>query len=317
MTSHETASLEPSTEALAGRGPARVLKRLLRATRPMFFPASVLPVVVGTSWGYREAHALDAVTAALALAAVVVVHAAANVLNDVFDEDTDRVNGRRIHPYTGGSRFIQNQVMSRQAMAVWGFALVLLGTILGAALLFQAGPGVLGFGMAGLALAVLYSAPPARLSARGVGEAAVGVGFGVLPVMGAAWLQTGHLSPAAFAVSLPVSLWVASILLINEVPDRDADRDAGKRTLAVRLALPDTRRLYLGLQLLAIGLAVLYGVVGLLAPVSIAVLLLLPAALKAARALGGSERSQRRGIELTLLVHTAGSLWLALCAAAF
>jgi len=90
---------------------------------------------------------------------------------------------------------------------------------------------------------VFYSLPSVQLVARGVGEACIAVAFGLLPVCGAAWLQSGVIDwRACWSPSgRPV---VTLILLINEVPDRKADAAAGKRTLVVRLGVAGARRLY-------------------------------------------------------------------------
>ena len=110
---------EPSAVALSGRSPLRVAKRLFLATRPMFISASVLPVLLGTASGWRAFGQLDGGVLLLGLAAIACVHAAGNVLNDVNDDrgGTDRVNEDRIFPFTGGSRFIQNEIMSRRGLA--------------------------------------------------------------------------------------------------------------------------------------------------------------------------------------------------------
>jgi hypothetical protein len=81
---------------------------------PAFFPASVAPVVVGSAWGFHVARQFDWIAFLLGLAATVCVYFASNVLNDVGDDafGTDRFNDDRIFPYTGGSRFIQNGLLS-------------------------------------------------------------------------------------------------------------------------------------------------------------------------------------------------------------
>ena len=55
--------------------------------RPKFYPASVLPVIVGTAFGVLEGDGLNGLVFALALLATVAVHAASNVLNDVGDDE--------------------------------------------------------------------------------------------------------------------------------------------------------------------------------------------------------------------------------------
>lgn len=308
---------EPSAAALGGSAPSRVMKRLFLATRPMFFPASVLPVLAGTASGYRASGHLDTGALLLALASVMCVHAAANVINDVYDDisGTDRINKNRIFPFTGGSRFIQNGIMSQRQMRHWGLTLLGFAAIFGTALLVMKGIGVLLFGFAGTAVFLVYSVPPVQLSARGLGEAAVGIGFGVIPVTGAAWLQAGAATSEAFLLSIPVALWITNVLLINEVPDAEADGKTGKKTLVVILGYGRARKVYLLLNVFAV-LAVVAAVAGdVLPPAAIvgpAALCL--ATIRAARAIGpdaGPHRALVRGIKTTLAVHALGTIWLA------
>lgn len=247
------APVEPRYEDLAGDSFGRRARRLALATRPKFLTASVLPVLAGTAWGAAVAERLDLAAAALALAATALVHAASNVLNDVGDELTggDRANDERIYPYTGGSRFIQNGIMSVRDMNRWGLALLAVSAVLGVALTAMKGPLVMLLGLAGVAIAVLYSLPAVQLSGRGVGEFCIAIAFGLLPVCGAAWLQSGVIDVESVLVAIPVGLWVTLILLINEVPDRKADAASGKRTLVVRLGNAGARRLYQALHVVA------------------------------------------------------------------
>ena len=312
----------PVPEEFTGSSTLQVWKRLLHATRPKFFPASVLPVVAGSAWGFQVAGQFDVSVFLLALVATVCVHAGANVLNDVGDDagGTDRQNEDRIYPYTGGSRFIQTGIMSASGMARWGISLLALAAVAGLVLLLIKGEMILWFGVAGVLLAVLYSLGPVRLSSTGIGELAVGVAFGVIPVVGAAWLQSGLIDTDVIVFSLPVSAWVAAILLINEVPDIAADASTGKRTLPVRLGLGGTALVYAGMHVFAVA-AVLWltvrGGLPLLAPVVPLLLLLLAwRAVGAIRGGIGNREAMTKAIEGTLGIHTIGSIWL-VCAALF
>jgi 1,4-dihydroxy-2-naphthoate octaprenyltransferase len=310
----------PAPEHFLGDSPGQVARRLFNATRPKFFPASVLPVIAGTAWGYSVAGSFDVVVFLLALLATVCVHAGANALNDVGDDSggTDRQNEERIYPYTGGSRFIQNGIMSANNMARLGLSLLAVAGIAGLLLLMMRGQMILWYGLAGVVLAVLYSLGPVRLSSIGLGEIAIGVAFGVLPVTGAAWLQSGVINLESLLFALPISVWVAAIVLINEVPDMTADGLTGKRTLPVRFGLNATAALYAGIQLSATAVVVwmtLNGDLPLAAP--LAPVLLMVLALKATRAIREGVENRARmteAIEATLGVHTVGSIWLAACA---
>ncbi len=244
----------PSAQAFSGTSFGARAKRAFFATRPKFFTASALPVVVGTALGAASAGRFDWLPALLAVLATILVHAAANVFNDVGDDITgaDGGNTGRIYPFTGGSRFIQSGILTREEMRRLCIGLLIAALVPGIALLTIAGPTVIWLGLAGMLLGALYSAPSVYLSGRGVGELAVAVAFGPLPVLGAAWLQDGVVELSRLLVALPVGLWVAAILIINEVPDRESDAAAGKRTLVVRLGIGGTRVLYLATHALAL-----------------------------------------------------------------
>jgi 1,4-dihydroxy-2-naphthoate polyprenyltransferase len=319
MSPQNARTADPSPAEFAGDSFGQTARRLFNATRPKFFPASVLPVLAGTAWGLHASGRFDALVFALALFATVCVHAACNVLNDVGDETggTDRQNDDRIYPYTGGSRFIQTGIMSASEMARLGISLLALAALAGIALIVLKGPVVLYFGLAGIVLGVLYSLGPARLSSLGIGEAAVAVAFGLVPIAGAAWLQGGGPDAATLIYSVPIGMWVAAILLINEVPDIAADGATGKRTLPVRLGLDGTAIVYLGMHVAAAVATcwLLYtAALPLLAPV--VPLALLALAWRAAQAIRrgiGDRDGMTRAIESTLAIHTIGSLWLVGC----
>jgi 1,4-dihydroxy-2-naphthoate polyprenyltransferase len=316
VSSDSTTVTGPSTQEFAGDSPAQVSKRLFNAMRPKFFPASVLPVLAGSAWGFMVAGQFDLAAFILALLATVCVHAGANVLNDVGDDSggTDRQNDDRIYPYTGGSRFIQAGIMSPSGMVRLGISLLGVAAIAGLILLISKGLMVLWFGIAGVSLAVLYSLGPVRLASIGLGELSVGIAFGVLPVTGAAWLQSGSLGLDVLLFSIPVSVWVTAILLINEVPDIAADGATGKRTLPVRVGLGGTSIIYFLLHLSGVAaLAWLALRGGMPAWAVIVPVLLLVLALQAARAIrvGIADRpAMTRAIEMTLGIHTIGSIWL-------
>lgn len=307
---------EPSATALRGGPSRRVAKRLLLATRPKFFTASVLPVLLGTGWGVRVSGELDVTVFVLALTATALVHAGANVLNDVYDDlsGSDRINTARIYPYTGGSRFIQNGVMTVAEMTRWSIVLLVAAVAVGGVLSVMRGTGVVLFGLAGAGLGLAYSMPPVKLSARGLGEIAVAIAFGTLPLVGAAWLQSGLVDGTAIILSIPISLWVAAILLINEVPDIGADAAVEKRTLAVRLGQRGSQFLYLGLHAGALlGVVLLVAADSLYWPVILLPGFLFLAALKGAPAIGGDSTQAvalKNSIELTLGIHALGNLWL-------
>jgi 1,4-dihydroxy-2-naphthoate octaprenyltransferase len=286
------------------------------ATRPKFFTASALPVLVGFAWGTSQGGSFDGAAFTLALLATLLVHAASNVYNDVGDDinGTDVANKTHIYPFTGGSRFIPNGVMTRAEMARLSHWLFALALVAGAALVALKGVYVIWMGLIGIGLGVLYSMPRIQLIAHGLGELAVVLAFGVLPVNGAAWLFTGTFDPALMWLSGSVGLWVAAILQINEVPDIAADEAAGKRNLAVRFGAKGVAVVYAAMHILAF--VILAGLV--MQGKFSATLLLLPAillllAFRATACIAPHPHENLvTGIKITLAIQLLGCLWLAL-----
>jgi 1,4-dihydroxy-2-naphthoate polyprenyltransferase len=298
--------------ALAGPGFVAGARRAFLATRPAFFVASAMPVLIGAAWAASANHSFNGLWFGLALTATVLAHAAANVYNDVGDDviGADADNTDRIYPYTGGSRFIQTGLLSRSQMTRLASGLAAAALILGALLAVLRGPGVVVLGIMGLGLGLVYSLPGVQLSARGVGEAAVAVSFGALPVLGTVWLMGGRVDLPTVLICLPVSAWAAAILIINEVPDIEADRRAGKRTLVVRCGAVGARWIYRGLTLMALAASSAAVVVHAL-PLWYSAIVLALAGLGFLAASGVStDRTRRRrlkaSIQLTLAIHALG-----------
>jgi 1,4-dihydroxy-2-naphthoate octaprenyltransferase len=315
MIKDAVSPLEPRLEDLAGDGLGRRARRLFLATRPKFLTASVLPVLVGTAWGGGLAGQFEFGIALLALLATALVHCASNVINDVGDEitGTDRANEDYIHPYTGGSRFITNGILSVQEMHRWGWVLIGLACVIGLVLALLKGPIVVALGLGGIAIAWLYSAPSVQLSGKGVGEFFLMIAFGVLPVCGAAWLQSGVFDLGALLLAIPVGIWVMLILWINEVPDRKADAANGKHTMVVRLGLDHARLGYRLLHVAAFASIALMVAMGSLPWwVALGGLAILAGGYKAAAGIGNdvSRAVLTKSIEMTIGLQAAGSILL-------
>ena len=85
---------------------------------------------------------------------------------------------------------------------------------------------------------------------RGLGEVAVALAWGLV-VMGADYVQRGQFFVIPAAVAVSFALLVGNILVINGVPDAQADAQVGKRTLVVRLGARGAAWVYLAVVVLA------------------------------------------------------------------
>jgi 1,4-dihydroxy-2-naphthoate polyprenyltransferase len=221
-----------------------------RMTRPAFLLLTVVGCALGTATASACGCGLDPWLALGATVLAVMAHAAGNVLNDLHEarSGADAGNHGGIFPFTGGSRLIQKGETSERETADLARALLLLLVPGGLLLAVKAGGGVIALGLAGLALAWAYSAPPLRLMSRGLGELTVALAW-FLVVVGADVVQRGQFFVIPASVALNFAAMVAALLVINGVPDAAADARVGKRTLAVRLGPSGAWALYTALTL--------------------------------------------------------------------
>lgn len=297
---------EPNTAVFHKRTLANRALTMLAAARPAFLTASVLPVLASGALSSSLSQTPIAMgLLALSCLNIVLIHSGANVLNDYFDalNGTDDLNKDRIFPFSGGSRFIQNNVLSIAETGWLGFVLLAAGGIMGLAMSWFVGPILLILGVAGGLVAFFYSAPPC-LSCRGLGDLAVAVCFGVLPVVGTSLILGGQIPAPAWWLGAIIGCFVAAILWANSVPDIAADRQAGKWTLPARIGPPAARR--------ALPLWFAAGFVLLVAsPLPraawIALLAIVPAAMASKAAL---ENRLESALPLTILTHACVGLLL-------
>lgn len=257
MNTPSTLPLEPTPERL--RNP--VLRYVL-ATRPAFLTITLAGCLLGFATAWHGGVDFNGWNAATTLILALLAHAGVNVVNDYYDHlnGTDDNNADRVFPFTGGSRFIQNGVLAPSEVLVYGlllFALVIAG---GLWLIDQSGQGLFWIGLAGLFIGWAYSATPFKLNSRGWGEVCVVAGF-LLVVAGADFVQRGTFSALPWLAGLPYALLTTNILFINQFPDRDADRRAGKHHWVVRLRPEHAARVY---GLIALTAAVMLGILAAL-----------------------------------------------------
>lgn len=215
---------------------ASPLSRYIQATRPAFLTISAVGCLIGFALAYRASGSLSLIAALMTIAIAVIGQASANVINDYYDarNGSDAENESRISPFTGGSRFIQEGLLTETQVFRLAIATFSITIIIGAALLqWLHAWHLIWVGLAGLTIGWIYSADPVRLMARGVwGEFAI-VSAWALIVAGSAMLGGEKPHTLLVAIAVAYGLLVANVLFNNQIPDIKADRQAGKMTLAV------------------------------------------------------------------------------------
>lgn len=219
---------------------------------------AVAPVVLGTGaaslvvphWYEHWFRAVLALIVALALQIGV------NFANDYSDGirgvDTNRVGPPRL---VGSGRAKPRAVLT---VAIVFFA---IAAVAGGILVWRSGQWwLLAVGAVCLAAAWFYTGGKHPYGYYALGEVAVFVFFGVVPVAGTMFTQTGTVNIEAWLGGVALGCYACAVLVVNNLRDRERDAVSRKRTLAVLLGDRPTRALYVVLMLVPMGLLAFYTV---------------------------------------------------------
>jgi 1,4-dihydroxy-2-naphthoate octaprenyltransferase len=212
----------------------------LLAARPKTLPAAAAPVLVGTAVAVSE-QAFNFWPALAALLGAFFIQIGANLANDVFDFKKGADTAGRLGPVrvTQAGLLTPRQVL----MGMW----VAFGSasLAGLYLIWVGGWPVMVMGILSIISGIIYTGGPFPIGYKGLGDLFAFIFFGVVAVCGTYYVQAGTVSAAAGWASIPVGLLATAILVVNNLRDIDTDREAGKKTLAVRLGVRGTQIEYL------------------------------------------------------------------------
>jgi 1,4-dihydroxy-2-naphthoate octaprenyltransferase len=210
----------------------------ISAARPRTLPAAVAPVLVGTGAGI-ELGGFSWVRGGLALLVSLALQVGVNYSNDYSDgirgTDADRVGPTRLV----GAGLARPSSVKLAAFGCFGVA-GLAGVILAALTSWWLIP----VGIAAVAAAWFYTGGPKPYGYAGFGEIFVFVFFGLVAVLGTTYVQAGRISLTATIAAVGIGLLACALLMANNLRDVHTDVTAGKRTLAVLLGEPLSRKVF-------------------------------------------------------------------------
>ncbi|MGQ4878951.1 prenyltransferase [Billgrantia sp. LNSP4103-1] len=232
-----------------------LLHACLRSSRPNFLVLAPLCAGLAITAALADGYPVALFDALLVLLGALLAHAAVNLFNEHHDfrSGLDELTERT--PFSGGSGTLPERPEAADAVRAAALSCLLGVVLIGAWFLWRTGPVMLVYGLLGLGLVVAYTGWLTRRPWLCL--LAPGVGFGLLMVLGAYRALAGTLTGTALATALVPTLLVSALLLINQLPDIEADRRVGRDHLAIRLGPRRTARL------VAILLAMAFGVVPL------------------------------------------------------
>jgi 1,4-dihydroxy-2-naphthoate octaprenyltransferase len=255
------------------------LKVWFAETRPQFLPLSAVLAFLGSCIAWYDGY-FHLGYALLAFFGLLLCHISVNVLNDYFDYRSGIDLEVRRTPFSGGSGILPAALLKPRQVLWLGLVSFLLALPIGIYFVITLDNGwqLLPLLLVAAVCTILYTP---FLTKLGWPEWAPGVGLGTLPVLGAYFVQsTAYTFPAVIA-AIPSGILVHNLLLLNEFPDAEADKKAGRKTLPIVIGKPRAWIFY-SIMTMAVYLWIVgWVVVGKMPVFSLLALLTLPFAIKA------------------------------------
>ncbi len=251
------------------------LQAVVRAARPPFLLLTPACVALGAASAIYAGFEIALTDVIAAVIGGLSAHVSVNTFNEYFDYNSGLDTLTQRTPFSGGSGALLTTPGALNYVLSCAWASMALAFMVGIYFLIKAGPAIIPIGLTGAAIIYAYTNwinknPWACLLAPGVG-------FGPLMVMGTQAALTGQLSLVSMVLSLVPLCLVSNLLLVNQLPDIEPDRQVGRRHLAIVFGVASAVNAYVILMLAAM-MSLLLAIVLGMAPV-LSVLAMIPMSL--------------------------------------
>lgn len=194
-------------------------------------PKIILPLLIGASLGFTYSGFFSYPIYILLILYGVAVQNAIVLLNDVADAKADAYHMEK-YPSTIDFRVIPGGALSKKAVLVAGISalIAIVAISLVATIQFNLSMA-LPIALLSIFLLVAYSFHPLKINYRGGGEIFESIGTGlILPLTGFYWISGSFVFSEIF---VPISLYALASSFSSGLKHLQADRETGKKTVAV------------------------------------------------------------------------------------
>ncbi len=216
----------------------------LIAARPQTLPAGGAPVVIGVALAVADG-VFAPLPAAAALVGALLIQIGTNFANDYYDA----MNGADTDDREGFTRVTAGGLIEPEQVKLAMAGTYALAMVVGLYLVYVGGLPILIVGLSSIVAGLLYTGGPYPYGYYGLGDLFVFVYFGLVAVTGTYYVQAvstagidplpltipaGTVTIASILAGVAAGALATAILVVNNIRDRETDREAGKRTLAVK-----------------------------------------------------------------------------------
>lgn len=224
--------------------------------------ASVLPFFIGICFSLYNFHKLHLGLVLLYFIAMVIF----NMAVDILDNYNDYHHATEIHDYREKTNIIGRENLDLRIVFRMMIGMIIVSAMIGIGLSFIVGWPFLLMGLFCYGVGIFYSSGPKPLSSLPLGEVFSGITMGFMITLLCVFLNTYDVFQWSFTniseifmISLPNTLWIANLMLANNICDLEEDETNNRFTLVHYLGKHQALNLFVTLNILAF-LAILLSV---------------------------------------------------------
>lgn len=225
--------------------------------------ASVLPFLIGLCYSYYHYGQIHLGYVAIYFIAMFIF----NMAVDILDNYNDFKNATDVHDYKEKTNVIGRENLSLVTIRWMIISMILFSASLGIWLASQVGWPLLWMGLYCYLVGIFYSSGPRPLSSLPLGEFFSGFTMGMMIALITVYLnasdifqwQAQELLNIA-VIALPNTMWIANLMLANNICDLEEDQKNNRYTLVHYLGKPKALKLFVllnAIALISIGASVL------------------------------------------------------------
>lgn len=190
-------------------------------------------MLLGIATAFWSGASLDPVIIILILAGALLAHTSVNALNEYHDFKSGLDLVTEATPFSGGTKTLPENPDKAHWALITGLVSLFLMACIGIYFVMERGPWLLPIGILGII--IIYTYTPLITRSPFLCLISPGLGFGPLMVMGTDFMLTGRYSLTAAVASLVPFFLVNNLLLLNQFPDVEPDRQFGRDHLLIRI----------------------------------------------------------------------------------
>lgn len=201
-------------------------------------------VFLGFATAVHSGAEIDTTIFLLVFTGAVCAHISVNTFNEYLDFRSGLDLVTKKTPFSGGSGALPDNPQAANTVLIVAITTLLITILIGLYFIYLRGPAILPLGLLGVTIILFYTGWINRHPFLCL--LAPGLGFGPLMVTGTHFVLTGHYSWQALIVSLVPLFLVSNLLLLNQYPDIEADKSAGRKHFPITFGTGISNWIYAG-----------------------------------------------------------------------